>query len=155
MWEIKNMKINPRQILHFAGLCALLGVGGCQTQPEPYSPNYHYVSTGPVAAGSKGKIVRKGYDRPGEKGYAAEGRMLVPDACTTPDNTPDALYLPSGCANNLNLQLMAEKEGDLVRGRDMGPAMAAPVARAAKRIIEGDERVGSKPAESTTNLGGN
>ncbi|WP_244642798.1 hypothetical protein [Phyllobacterium sp. 628] len=121
------------------------------TQPEPYSPNYHYVSTGPVAAGGNGKVVRKGYDKPGA---VAEGRMLVPDACTTPDNTADALYLPSGCANNLNLQLMAEKESDLVRGRDMGPAMAAPVARAAKRIIEGDERTGSKPTQSTTNLGG-
>ncbi|QND54694.1 hypothetical protein HB779_21025 (plasmid) [Phyllobacterium sp. 628] len=145
------MMVIPHKVLCPAVLLAVLGVGGCMTQPEPYSPNYHYVSTGPVAAGGNGKVVRKGYDKPGA---VAEGRMLVPDACTTPDNTADALYLPSGCANNLNLQLMAEKESDLVRGRDMGPAMAAPVARAAKRIIEGDERTGSKPTQSTTNLGG-
>jgi len=155
MWEIETMIVSPRRILRVTGLCILAGASGCQTQPEPYSPNYHYVTTGPVTPDANGKVVRKGYDRPGSKGYAAEGRMLVPDACTTPDKTPDALYLPSGCANNLNLQLMAEKEGDLVRGRDMGPAMAAPVARAARRVIDGeDHRSGGKAPESTTNVGG-
>ncbi|MBA8879566.1 hypothetical protein [Phyllobacterium myrsinacearum] len=145
------MTVHPRKALYSVVLFAVLGISGCMTQPEPYSPNYHYVSTGTAAANGNGKVVRKGYDRPGD---IAEGRILVPDACTTPDNTADALYLPQGCANNLNLQLMAEKESDLLRGREMGPAMAAPVARAAKRVIEGDDRTGSKPTESTTNLGG-
>ena len=153
MWEIENIRITPCKFLSAAGLSILLVGGGCTTPPQPYSPNYRYVSAIPAGtAASHGKIVPKGYDKPG----ATQGSVLVPDACIMPDNAPNALYLPSGCANNLNLQLMAEKESDLLRGRDMGPAMAAPVARAAKRIIEGQDSPGDNAAapESTTNLGG-
>jgi type IV pilus biogenesis protein CpaD/CtpE len=42
-----------------------------------------------------------------------------------------------GCANALNLTRMIERPSDLQRGRAMGPAMAAPVARAAEAYITG------------------
>jgi type IV pilus biogenesis protein CpaD/CtpE len=106
---------------------AALALAGCQNQtvaqrdPLPYSPNYHVAkSAGPV---------RKGYD--------AQSGRLVPDACVTPDVTEDPMYMPPGCANNVNLQMMVERESDLVQGRETGPAMAEPVVRAARRVIDG------------------
>ncbi|KAF1024354.1 MAG: hypothetical protein GAK37_03139 [Pseudomonas sp.] len=48
--------------------------------------------------------------------------------------------LPLGCANNLNLMQMVEQRQDLTRGRTTGPAMAAPVGRAAQVYIEGFDR---------------
>jgi len=112
-------------------LCAISLLAGCASQAQPYSPNYHYVS---VEDGSAGKgPVRKGYDMPRKQ------TVLVPDACTTPDTAEQPLYLPSGCANNLNLQFMVARERDLLRGRDMGPAMAAPTARAAQAYISGTQ----------------
>lgn len=106
------------------GLVAL-ALAGCQNSAErdplPYSPNYHMTkAAGPV-----------------RKGYEPQNRRLVADACVTPDVVEDPLYLPPGCANNTNLQLMVERESDLVRGRRTGPAMAAPVVRAARRVIDG------------------
>ncbi|KXF75036.1 hypothetical protein ATN84_20320 [Paramesorhizobium deserti] len=115
-------------------LCAISVLAGCASKAQPYSPDYHYISVedgvadkGPVRKGP----VRKGYDEPRTQA------VLVPDACTTPDTAAQPLYLPSGCANNLNLQFMVAREQDLLRGRDMGPAMAAPVARAAQSYISG------------------
>ena len=61
-----------------------------------------------------------------------------------PDYSPDATeppflgpHLPPGCANAHNLQRMAERQGDLVRGRPLGAAPAAPTARAAQEYIYG------------------
>lgn len=110
----------------------ILGAG-CQTEDaQPYSPNYRIV---PVNADAhqrhRGKI-SKDYD-------AKVETTLVPDACITPDTAEQALYLPSGCASNLNLQLMAYRKQDLLRGREMGPAMAEPVARAARIYIDGNQ----------------
>ncbi len=119
-------------------LIVLLGVGtaGCQTEPEPdYSPGYSYVSTG--AGSAKG---------PG-------GSVLAPDACLgEPADTDPSLastsqtitpqlgpHLPPGCANAYNLQRMVESQRDLVEGRSMGPARAAPGVRAAKRYFYGEE----------------
>jgi type IV pilus biogenesis protein CpaD/CtpE len=106
---------------------AALALAGCQNHrvaerdPLPYSPNYHVAkASGPV---------RKGYD--------TQSGRLVPDACVTPDVTEDPMYLPPGCANNVNLQMMVERESDLVQGRQTGPAMAEPVVRAARRVIDG------------------
>ncbi|MGY2288513.1 hypothetical protein ACW9H6_01180 [Pseudomonas sp. SDO528_S397] len=48
--------------------------------------------------------------------------------------------LALGCANNLNLMQMVEQRQDLVQGRATGPAMAAPVGRAAQVYIEGFDR---------------
>ncbi|AWI59918.1 hypothetical protein [Sinorhizobium fredii] len=107
----------------------LLTAAGCSgSHPQPYSPNYSYLSMH-GAPPAKGGLVRKGYE-------TTETQTLVPDACITPDTADQPLYLPSGCANNLNLQLMAADQRHLLRGREMGPAMAAPVARAAKTYID-------------------
>lgn len=109
-----------------AGSLALLA--GCMgSKPQPYSPNYSYLS---MNGASRPGVVRKGYDR-------EDAAMLVPDACITPDTADDPFYLPSGCSNNLNLQHMAVRKQDLMHGREMGPAMAAPVARAAQNYIDG------------------
>jgi len=107
----------------FVFLVVLLA--GCNTPPRdplPYSPNYQYL-------GGQSGVIRKGYDN----GTA----QLVPDACVTPDVAADPMYLPSGCANALNLQMTVAQQGDLIRGRATGPAMAAPSARAARRVIDG------------------
>jgi type IV pilus biogenesis protein CpaD/CtpE len=89
-------------------------------QPPDYSPDYASV---PVV------------DRKGRTRY-----VLVPKACLTPDATePPFLgpHLPPGCANAHNLQRMAERQSDLVRGRPLGAAPAAPSARAAQEYIYG------------------
>ena len=114
-------------------LAALLGcmciVANCVgNQPQPYSPNYSYLSLKDARPG----VVKKGYDKSG-----STQSVLVPDACITPDTADDPVYLPSGCSNNLNLQHMAARKQDLIQGREMGPAMAAPVARAAQNYIDG------------------
>jgi hypothetical protein len=68
-------------------------------------------------------------------------RVLVPEACLTPDDQSPAddppPRLPPGCANNFNLQRMAERKRDLTRGRQLDPAPAAPAARAAQSYIDG------------------
>jgi len=89
-------------------------------QPPDYSPDYASV---PVV------------DRKGRTRY-----VLVPRACLTPDGTePPFLgpHLPPGCANAHNLQRMAERQSDLVRGRPLGAAPAAPTVRAAQEYIYG------------------
>ena len=67
-------------------------------------------------------------------------RELVPIACLVPDATEPRLlgpHLPPGCANAHNLQRMAERKSDLVYGRPLGAAPAAPTARAAQEYIYG------------------
>jgi hypothetical protein len=89
-------------------------------QPPDYSPDYASV---PV-------VTRNGRTR----------YVLVPKACLVPDPTePPFLgpHLPPGCANAYNLQRMAERQSDLVRGRPLGAAPAAPTARAAQEYIYG------------------
>lgn len=124
---------SPRAGQAMMRLAALLGCMGILAscvgnQPQPYSPNYSYLSLQDARPG----VVRKGYD----KSMSAQS-VLVPDACITPDTADDPVYLPSGCSNNLNLQHMAARKQDLIQGREMGPAMAAPVARAAQNYIDG------------------
>lgn len=114
------------------------------SHPQPYSPNYRYISM--RGAPTKAGIVRKGYDE-------LESHVLVPDACITPDTADQPLYLPPGCANNLNLQFMVQDQRQLIRGREMGPAMAAPVARAAKNYLDGYSEEGRRRRASTNNTG--
>jgi len=81
-------------------------------QPPDYSPDYVYVP--------------------------AYG--LVPRACEAPDPTMVPHLgprLPPGCANAYNLLRMAERKSDLVHGRPLGAAPAAPTARAAQEYIYG------------------
>lgn len=81
-----------------------------------------------------------------EQGYSsgAGGKTrhaLVPKACMqAPDPQrieADASLPPLGCANAYNLQKMAEQKRDLVRGRRLGDAPAAPAARAASNYLNG------------------
>jgi hypothetical protein len=124
---------------HSLRLTVLLGliIAGCQTEPLPdYSPGYSYIST--RGGSTKG----------------ADGSVLAPDACLgEPADTDPSLastsqtispplgpHLPPGCANAYNLQRMVESQRDLVEGRRMGPARAAPGVRAAKHYLYGEEQ---------------
>lgn len=118
----------------FAVLPALMGAG-CAAPPQDYSPHYSYVATAPSSAKEPSRSV------------------LVPDACLAEpaDQVPEPAqthmtfvpslgpHLPPGCANVYNLQQMAVRERDLVVGRQLGPAPAAPSVRAARRYLDGEE----------------
>jgi hypothetical protein len=68
--------------------------------------------------------------------------VVVPEACLTPDPTaaePLGPMLPPGCASAYNLQRMTEREGDVMHGRRLGRAPAAPTVRAAQKYLNGDE----------------
>ncbi|MBK5438600.1 MULTISPECIES: hypothetical protein [unclassified Pseudomonas] len=76
--------------------------------------------------------------------YQADG---LPSQCQQPPAKDEIgldedfkATLPLGCANNLNLMQMVEQRQDLNQGRATGPAMAAPVGRAAQVYIEGFDR---------------
>ncbi|MCO4318283.1 hypothetical protein M8997_013895 [Phyllobacterium sp. 21LDTY02-6] len=149
---MSNERRNPL-LATAARLALIMGVAvsisGCMgSKTQPYSPNYSYVKMG----GAKDNVVRKGY----EKEAGAQG-VLVPDACITPDTAEYPLYLPSGCSNNLNLQHMVARKQDLMHGREMGPAMAAPAARAAQKYIDGaqvsEQRSRRRYDETTTTSG--
>lgn len=143
---MSNDRLPGAAIRATALIACLLAVAGCNgSQPQPYSPNYRYLSTSGTLP-AKGKVVRKGYD-------TATHQVLVPDACITPDTADQPVYLPSGCANNLNLQFMAADQRQLFQGREMGPAMAAPVARAAKDYIEGTGNQVIPPGTATNETG--
>ncbi|WP_208646340.1 hypothetical protein [Mesorhizobium waimense] len=135
-------------------LCSVLPalfLAGCVNSPQQrqdYSPGYSYVSTD--TGGS-------------EKGVG--GSVLAPNACLAEPADDDnsaartdltivsgvGSHLPPGCANAYNLQRMAESQRDLVEGQRMGPAAAAPTARAARRYLDGEEAPtgGANSAPST------
>jgi hypothetical protein len=100
---------------------SLLPLAACAQLPPDYSPNYVYV---PVA-------------EPGHPNRVH--RVLMPEACLVADPTDGLLgpRVPPGCANNANLLAMVERKQDVVRGRNLGPAPAAPSARAAQKYIYG------------------
>ena len=72
-----------------------------------------------------------------------EKRVLVPEACITPDKVSEADIgeprIPPGCANNYNIQQMAARKRDLTQGRKLDKAPGAPVARAAQRYLDGKD----------------
>ncbi|SIT55741.1 conserved exported hypothetical protein [Mesorhizobium prunaredense] len=114
----------------------LVGCANGRQQPQEYSPGYSYVSTD-IGGSQKG----------------VGGSVLAPNACLNEpadDNRSAAAtgltivsgvgsHLPPGCANAYNLQRMAESQRDLVEGRRMGAAAAAPTANAARRYLNGEE----------------
>jgi len=92
-------------------------------------------------------------------------RVMVGRYVVTPPNCPDwtksASYDPNnyvssnfGCATATNLGLMVADPGDLVRGRDMGPADGAYSARMIKTYREGDKSSSPGGQSMTINLGG-
>lgn len=118
-------------------LVALAGCLNNATPPPDYSPGYSYVSTDTSGSSAKG----------------VGGAVLAPNAClaepadTVPSPAATDLtivpelgpHLPPGCANAYNLQRMVESQRDLVEGRRMGPAAAAPTVRAARRYLYGED----------------
>jgi hypothetical protein len=104
-----------------ASAAAVLLLAACAQMPD-YSPNYVRV---PVYSTTQP--------------HRIVSYQLVPEACLRPDPTDIQLgpRLPPGCANNANLLAMVERKGDVVRGRELGPAPASPTARAAQRYIYG------------------
>ncbi|MGB0087583.1 MAG: hypothetical protein WBP94_19675 [Rhodomicrobiaceae bacterium] len=121
--------ITRKIIFRWAALSSVLMLPACyDSPPDPtlaaapdYSPEYAYVN-----------IVSD---------TGRQKRVLVPEACLAPA-TPSAAdggppHLPPGCANNYNLERMVERKKDLTRGRKLGPAAAAPAARAAQTYIDG------------------
>jgi hypothetical protein len=124
------MNTIPFRVGPAAALLAILAAA-CARAPAEYSPGYSYVAVDPQGDGAK---------RPG---------ILLPDACIiekreelkgwtwpVPEIDPE---IPPGCANAANLQQMAERESDLVEGRRLGAAPAAPTVRTAQKYIYGDE----------------
>jgi hypothetical protein len=105
-------------------------LSACLHEPLPYSPNYSRVTLvdPPSTPSRPGKV---------QSSTRQAREVVVPDACLAPDVAEQPVYLPSGCANNLNLQLMVERPQDLVEGRRSGPAAAAPTVRAAQRYLYG------------------
>ena len=109
-----------RRLPFVLALTATLPLVGCETfleQPH-YSAEYRTVSD-------------------------AQGRtLLVPEACLAAAVTSEleqTTKLAPGCANAFNLLQMVERREDLQRGRRSGPALAAPVGRAAQLYLEGFE----------------
>jgi hypothetical protein len=118
--HINSHKLISRHFGRVVGSAiALLALAACAELPPDYSPNFAQV---PVV--SPNGAVRSG---------------LVPESCLIRDPTDTQLgpRLPPGCANNANLLAMVEKKRDLVHGRKLGAAPAAPSARAAQRYIYG------------------
>jgi len=87
-------------------------------------------------------------------------RTILPERCTGAERWDGDIAtattgLPIGCATSLNLMGMAEDQDDLTRGREPGPASAAPAAEIARRYLErwseppidlpGDERARPMP----------
>jgi hypothetical protein len=97
-------------------------LAACAELPPDYSPRFVQV---PIVSPTRPERVIR-YE-------------LVPEACLVPDPTDTQLgpRLPPGCANNANLLAMVEQKRDVVHGRKLGAAPAAPSARAAQRYIYG------------------
>lgn len=118
--HLNSRKLTSRHFYHVAGAAiAVLALAACADLPPDYSPNFAQV---PVV--SPDRVVRY---------------QLVPESCLVPDPTDTQLAprLPPGCANNVNLLAMVEQKRDVVHGRKLGAAPAAPSARAAQRYIYG------------------
>lgn len=121
-----------RAVLRFAALAVVaMTFTACREEapeaslvPPDYSPNYTRVNM----------VSEDGREK----------RVLVPEACLTQDDQSPAdtgaQRVPPGCANNYNLQRMAERKRDLTKGRPLGAAPAAPAARAAQGYIDGRDK---------------
>lgn len=138
-------------LLRASIILALAVPSGCMTavsEPKEYQHGYSYVQT----------------DRQGSE-KTIGNPVLAPNACLDepPDSEPSPSttsmtvvsqvgpHLPVGCANAYNLQLMVERPGDLLAGRNMGAAPAALTTRAARRYIHGPDQAlgGAQQADPT------
>jgi hypothetical protein len=136
--HLNSRKFNSRPFWRAAGSAiALVALAACADLPPDYSPHFAQV---PVV--SPDGVVRS---------------RLVPEACLARDPTDTQLgpRLPPGCANNANLLTMVEQKRDVVHGRKLGAAPAAPSARAAQKYIYGTRghlgaSVGTSPPAAVT-----
>lgn len=107
-------------VRHFTVMMALLmlssgaALGQGRSTPSGYSPHYTVLP-----------FFSKG-------GKSSE--IIMPEACLSDNRRGEDL---PGCANAFNLQRMVEREEDLIYGRKLDPAIAAPAARAALRYMYG------------------
>jgi hypothetical protein len=114
----------PRTV-HLA-IALLPALGGCTRIPDYPTSQFS----------------RLALDTAGGPGSQPSRQVLWPDDCrpaAPPSELPVGGGLPPGCANAYNLLMMAEREDDVVRGRRLGPAAAAPSARAAQKYVYGGE----------------
>jgi type IV pilus biogenesis protein CpaD/CtpE len=73
-------------------------------------------------------------DGSGDQGLiTVEHQVIVPSACLVGPRWAGDQLMPSGCATALSLVRQVERPEDLFHGREMGPAEAEWVARAAER----------------------
>lgn len=109
----------------FLALAMAALAAGCANPPPDISANYQVLHL------------------PAQTSGARPTAIVAPEACLQQDPTryPFEMdpHLPPGCANAYNLERMVERKADLFQGRKPGPAAAAPVARAARRYLDGDE----------------
>jgi hypothetical protein len=61
--------------------------------------------------------------------------VILPESCLNSDNWPTPNLPPASCTQALTLVRMVEDQDDLLRGREMGPALSATAARAAARHL--------------------
>lgn len=104
----------------------VLLLAGCQSSMGPMSwdTGYRQVTTAATSAPHESTI--------------------MPNLCQPKPDDAGRAGLPPGCANDFNLQQMVVEPQDLVRGREMGPAMGAPVADAANEYLNGRERANQR-----------
>lgn len=65
----------------------------------------------------------------------SSAEFITPLKCHPDEGYTSSQTLPLGCAIDKNLQHMVERPIDLIRGQDMGPARAGPVAAAARQRL--------------------
>ena len=70
--------------------------------------------------------------------------VLLPQACLNHDSWPHPDLPPASCTQALTLVRMVEDQNDILRGRELGPALSSTAANAAARHY--DERA-PKPAD--------
>ncbi|MDH3663730.1 MAG: hypothetical protein OEU92_27575, partial [Alphaproteobacteria bacterium] len=84
--------------------------------------------------------------------------VVLPESCLNSDGWPTPDLPPASCTTALSLVQMVEDQDDLLRGREMGPALSATAARAATRHLErtlptpAEERSASSDPETTRAL---
>lgn len=62
--------------------------------------------------------------------------VILPQSCLDSDGWPQQHLLPASCTQALTLVRMVENQDDLLRGREMGPALSATAANAASRHLQ-------------------
>ncbi|MEM7045290.1 MAG: hypothetical protein AAF543_20965 [Pseudomonadota bacterium] len=84
--------------------------------------------------------------------------VVLPESCLNSDGWPQPHLPPASCTTALTLVRMVENQDDLLRGREMGPALSETAAKAAARHLKrrapvpADERAVSSDPETVPQL---